>query len=341
MPISTENCADTTESSRTLRIIDDALRSLRISGSVLLREPYVAPWAIAIPDQRQLSALLDVSAGTRVVAFHLVEFGHCTIQPQGGEEILLAAGELAICFGGEAHHLSQGHATQALPIEALLTQGQNPRHPEVVGQTAGASLICGVFMLHHTSFNPLFAALPPVLHARLSRRGELHNLSGVARLMAEELDRNFLGGGYVVERLLEVLCAEAIRAHVETTSRQETGWFRGIKDPVVGRAIAAIHARPGDDWSVTRLAADVAMSPSRFAARFSEALGDSPMAYVTKWRMNVACCQLLTTQQSIELIAANSGYESLAAFSRAFRKHVGISPTAWRIEKSSLNNQAR
>jgi AraC-like DNA-binding protein len=335
MPTTTEYYADTTEMRRQLSIIDDLLRSLRISGSVLLREPYVTPWAIAIPDQMQLSALLGVSAGIRVVAFHLVEFGHCTIQPQNGEEILLSAGELAICFGGEAHHLSQGDATQTLSIEGLLTQGQNPRHPEVVGQTAGASLMCGAFMLHHTNFNPLFTALPAVLHARLSRRGELHNLSGVARLMAEELDRNFLGGGYVVERLLEVLCAEAIRAHVETSSRQETGWFRGIKDPVVGRAVEAIHARPGSDWSVTRLAADVAMSPSRFATRFTEALGDSPMAYVTKWRMNVACRQLLTTRQSIELIAANCGYESLAAFSRAFRKHVGISPTSWRVEKSS------
>jgi AraC-like DNA-binding protein len=335
MSITTDHCAETTETSRTLKIIDDTLRSLRISGSVLLREPYVAPWSIAIPNQQQLSALLGAPPGTRVVAFHMVEFGHCTIRPQGGDEILLTAGELAICFGGEAHLLSQGKVKQALSIETLLTHGQNPRHPDAVGQTAGASLMCGAFMLQHTHFNPLFSALPPVLHAKLSRRGELHNLSGVARLMADELDRNSQGSGYVVERLLEVLCAEAIRAHVETTTRQAPGWFHGIQDPVIGRAIGAIHTRPGEDWSVTRLAADVAMSPSRFAARFVETLGDSPMAYVTKWRMNVACRQLLATQQSIESIAANNGYESLTAFSRAFRKHVGVSPTAWRNGKSA------
>ncbi len=329
----TDNFAVPTDIGLVSGVIDDALRSLRISGSLLLRETYAAPWCIAIPDAERLATLLDVNSAVRVVAFHLVEFGHCGIQPEGGDEVPVRAGEMVICFGGAAHRLSQGMSSQTQSIETLLTGGQNLRRPDAVGRTAGASLLCGVFLLHHTAFNPLFAALPPLMRATLSRAGELHNLSGVARLMAEELDRQSLGGGYVVERLLEVLCAEAVRAHVEAIPRHETSWFRGIKDPVVGRAIAAIHSRPGKDWSVQRLADDVAMSPSRFAARFSESLGDSPMAYVTKWRMNVACRQLVTTRQSIDQIAANVGYESQAAFSRAFKKHVCVSPAAWRASQ--------
>lgn len=329
----TDYFADTTDIYRLSSVIDDTLRSLRISGSLLLRETYASPWSIAIPDTERLAALLEVDSTVRVVAFHLVEFGRCAIKPEGGEDIPLKAGEMVICFGGDAHRLFQGKSLKTQSIETLLVGGPNIQRPNTRTRFEGTALLCGVFLLHHTAFNPLFAALPPLMHITLSRPGELHNLSGVARLMAEEIDRKSLGGGYIVERLLEVLCAEAMRSHIESVPRQETSWFRGIKDPVVGRAIAAIHERPGEEWSVQRLAEDVAISPSRFAARFSESVGDSPMAYITKWRMNLACRDLASTQQSVDQVAENAGYESPAAFSRAFKKHVGISPAAWRIRE--------
>jgi len=325
--------ADPTEYVTITEVIDDALRALRISGSLLLRESYAPPWSIAIPDAARLAALLGVKSAARVVAFHLVEFGHCVIRPESGNEILLAAGDMAISFGGDAHQLSQGGDTKPQPVETLLAGGQNLQRPDAANRKSGAALLCGIFILHHTGFNPLFAALPPLLHATLYRSGELHNLSGVARLMAEAMDRRAPVGGYVVERLLEVLCAEAVRAHIETVPHEERSWFRGIQDPVVCRAIAAMHARPGESWSVPRLAADVAMSPSRFAARFSGSVGDSPMAYLAKWRMNLACRRLAATRESIDRIAADVGYESPAAFTRAFKKHTGISPADWRMRK--------
>lgn len=330
MPDTTNYFADTTEIDGVSSVIDEALRSLRISGSLLLRETYAAPWSIAIPGAEKLATLLEVNPTTHVVAFHLVEFGYCTIQREDGDDILLKAGEMIICFGGDMHCLSQGHVSKTQSIESLLVGGPNIQRPPAGVKSEGTALLCGVFMLHHTAFNPLFTALPPLMHASLSRAGELHNLSGVARLMAEEIDRKSLGRGYIVEHLLEVLCAEAIRVHIEAVPRHETSWLRGIKDPVIGRAITAIHSQPGEAWSVQRLAQDVAMSPSRFSARFSETVGDSPMAYVAKWRMNVACQQLVGTKNVIDQIAADVGYESPAAFSRAFKKHIGVPPAAWR-----------
>ena len=115
--------------------------------------------------------------------------------------------------------------------------------------------------------------------------------------MAQEVDRKSIGSGYIIERLLEAMCAEVIRVHIAASPRQDVGWLNAIKDPVVGRAVAAIHAQPGDQWSVTRLAQGVAMSPSRFAARFTATLGSSPMAYVAQWRMNVACRLLTDTRK--------------------------------------------
>ena len=225
---------------------------------------------------------------------------------------------MAICFSGIAHQITQGANPQILPVETLLVGGENTKRPAVTGHARGASLLCGAFLLHDTFLNPLFAALPPLLHTCVSQPGEFHNLFGVARLMAQEVDHKPLGGGYIVERLLEVLCAEAIRAHIAATPLQDRGWLSGIKDPVVGRAVAAIHAQPGESWSVARLAQGVAMSPSRFAARFAATLGSGPMLYVAQWRMNVACRLLAGTGQSIGLIATAVGYESLAGFIRAF-----------------------
>lgn len=328
----TEKFADTTDKDLLSAVIDDTLRSLRISGSLLLRETYAPPWSIGIPSAERLGSLLSVSSHVRVVAFHLVEAGHCQVNPEDQDEVLLTAGEMVICVGGKPHRLSQGRSSRTQSIEDLLAGGANVWRPKTMPRSVDTSLLCGVFLLHQTALNPLFAALPPLLHTTLSRPGELHSLSGVARLMAEEIDHQSLGRGYVVERLLEVLCADAVRAHIEAAPRHETSWFRGIRDPIAGRAIAAIHSRPGEDWSVQRLAADVAMSPSRFAARFSASVGESPMAYLARWRMNVACRMLAATRQSIDQIAAHVGYESHAAFSRAFKKHLGISPAAWRTQ---------
>ncbi|MBI3774654.1 MAG: AraC family transcriptional regulator [Gammaproteobacteria bacterium] len=308
--------------------LSDALSSLRISGSLLLREDYAPPWAIAIPNAERLATLMAVKPGTRAVAFHMVEFGHCEITVAGGDPIVIAAGEMVVCFAGVAHRIAQGKRAKTVPVETLLGGGANESRPGALGRARGASLLCGVFLLGDTMLNPLFAALPPLLHASVSRPGEFHNLAGVARLLAQEIDRKPLGGGYVVERLLEVLCAEIIQAHVETGSN--AGWLRGIKDPVIGRALAAIHSRPGADWSVQRLAQRVAMSPSRFAASFAATLNESPMAYIAKWRMNLACRLLSGTPRTVSQIAAEVGYENVAAFNRAFKKHVGIPPATWR-----------
>lgn len=328
----TDLFANTTNKRRINSVLDDLLRSLRISGSVLLRESYAMPWAVAVPKATDLVSMLGLSESVRVVAFHLVEFGHCEIKAERGDRMLLNAGDLAICFGGTAHRIALGKPPQTQAITSLISGGKNTQHPDVSGRAANTSLLCGVFVVRHSEFNPLLAALPQMLHGTLTKTGQLHNLSGVARLLAEEIDRSGTGSGYVVERLLEVLYAEAVRAYVESTN-QEVGWFRGIKDPVVGRAIAAIHASPGDNWSVVRLADTVSMSPSRFAARFSESVGDSTMAYLAKWRMNVACRYLTSSRAGMEKIAADVGYESVAAFIRAFKKHVGLPPASWRARE--------
>ncbi len=316
-------------------VFSDVLSSMRICGSLLLNEAYSPPWAISIPDADRLGVILRVAAGVRVVAFHLVERGYMEISFTGESASVVEAGEMVICFGGSSHQISQGLNPQILPIELLVTGGQNPFRSESRARSPSVVCVCGVFLLHDTHLNPLFAALPPLLHATVSQTGVFQNLSGVAELMAQEINRNAPGSSYMVERLLELLCAEAVRSYINRIQPGQTGWLTALKDPIVSRALTMIHSQPGADWSVKNLAQGVAMSPSRFAARFTASLGDSPMGYVSKWRMNVASRLLNSTEKSITEIAADVGYDSLAAFNRAFKRHLSLPPAAWRSRRCS------
>ncbi len=328
----TKNNAETTDNIH-YDVLSDVLSSLRVSGSILLNEDYASPWAIAIPNAERLRTALQAQTGAHVIAFHFVKRGYIEITPDNGEPTIIEAGEMAICFGGAAHRISQGTDVKTVSAEALLTGSNNPFQPEEKHRIRSTSLMCGVFMMHNVKLNPLFASLPPLFHASALRPGSLHNLPEVLDWMTKETGQMQPGSTYVIDRLLELLCVEILRSHIETVTTSKSGWLAGVKDPVVGKAISMIHSRPGDNWSVKRLAQGVAMSPSRFAARFSAALGDSPMAYVTKWRMNVAGRLLDETQQGIGAIAADVGYDNVAAFARGFKRHLGVPPGAWRTRR--------
>lgn len=311
-------------------ILSDVLSSMRICGSLLLYEAHSPPWRLSIPDANALGILLGSKAGTRVIAFHLVERGYIEISLGDGDKSVVETGEMVICFGGNAHQISQGLNPPTVSIERLIKGEPNPFRNESQTRSPSVVCVCGVFMLYNTYLNPLFSALPSLLHTPVSQTGPFHNLSGVAALLAFELSRSAPGSSYMVERLLELLCAEAVRSYIERLQPGQSGWLTGLKDPVVNRVLAMIHAKPGADWSVSSLAQGVAMSPSRLAARFTASLGESPMSYVAKWRMNLASRLLNNTEKTINEIATEVGYESLAAFNRAFKRHLSVPPGAWR-----------
>lgn len=332
MTETTLNYAKTTDLEINKCAFSDIMKSMRVSGSILINEEYVPPWSVLIPDASSLERLLKLSKGTQAVAFHYVKRGFVEVVPEEGEPIMVEAGEMAICFGGIAHQLTQYPEKMAVSVETILAGGNNPFAPNEKNRARSTSVMCGVFMLKNLELNPLLASLPKILHVSTTKFGINNNLTNILDWIDREINQS-IQCTYVIERLLELLSAEVLRAHLNQLTAS-SGWFFAMKDPIVSRAISMIHTRPGEEWSVNRLASGVAMSPSRFAARFNAALGDSPMAYVTKWRMNVAGRLLEESQQNIEKIAMSVGYENVAAFSRTFKRHLGISPTAWRVRLS-------
>lgn len=332
MTISTVFDAETTDPS----LVDDpmvsALRSLHVSGSLLLCEAYAPPWAIEVPAASELAKLLQVRGDVQVVAFHLVRRGHFELEVGRAARRVIDAGELVLCAGGQRHQLSQGSPRAAISLADALSGARPPGRSRAA--SAPTMLVCGVFFLRDVTLNPLFQALPHAMHVEVAGASADYVTRGVADLLLAELDAPRRGDRYVVERLLELLCARAISAYAEQ-DRGPSGWFRAIRDPAIGRAMGALHASPGERWSVRSLARHASLSPSRFAARFRELTRQSPMSYVTAWRMNLARQRLRDSAASIGSVADALGYESVPAFSRVFKKFWGAPPSAFRPASTS------
>jgi AraC-like DNA-binding protein len=307
--------------------LDDALDDLRISGAVLVHEAYRPPWAVEVPVESRLREVLGVRADMRVLPFHLVRRGGFDLTRDGAPVDRVKAPELLLLPGGAAHRLADGRGAPAAPLDAILARVGAGRAPEA--QEGATELICGAFVLRAAPLNPLLGALPPALKVVAGGPGANPALAGAATMLAAECARRS-GNGFTAQRLLEVLCAEAIRSFQLEHREAAASWFRGLSDPKVAQAVREVHADPGADWSVDRLAAAAALSPSRFSARFRETLGESVMDYVARWRANVACRLLRETDLALDEVALRVGYASAPAFSRAFKARLGCPPAQWR-----------
>lgn len=334
----TEKYAETTDPVCSHDLISDLLRSMQVSGGVLLNECYLAPWAISIPDHKSLAEKLVGNQRTHVAAFHLVQRGSIDVQLENGERDTVYEGEMVICYSGQGHTIFQGSNVQVLPFDVLMHTGENKFKPAEENEPQSTSLLCGVFQLNNTTCNPLFEALPPLLKLSTKHRGESAHpsIKTLINLLLSEIAYPSYAHEYIVGRYLELLCAHSIGAYIESNrATGSNGWLYAIKNPMVAKVIVAIHSQPGYCWSVNAMAELGHLSPSRFATLFSQILGVSPMTYVTQWRMYVASNLLKLPQSNIEKITSMMGYENVAAFSRAFKRTMGISPGAWRMENHS------
>lgn len=338
MPEDTVNFSDPICTMGSGDALSEILNSIVISGSFLLKEAYCSPWAVSVPSSNILNTLFATSQNVHIATFHLVERGHVHIKLENGEQCSLEAGEMAVCFSGLGHTLYEGDSTNknqtVIPFHEIMAGTENIFKPDKTRIQDSTSLVCGGFLLQNTLLNPLLKTLPHVLTLRFNEPDEFPRLYGLMKLMIQEFKYRTPGNSYVIERYLEILCAETIRAHFDSLPKQATGWLSALKDPVIGQTVEAIHSQPGYNWTVKNLASKVNMSPSRFAARFVSILGESPIAYIAKWRMFIACEQLKNKHISIEQIANTMGYENLASFSRAFKRHTGLPPGTWRTQKT-------
>jgi AraC-like DNA-binding protein len=310
------------------------LRAVRLTGAVYFDFELSSPWVAEAPPSREIAATVMPGAD-RVIEYHLIARGSCWVQVAGEEAIRLNEGDFILFPQGHPHTLSSAPGLRATPDMSMFARPPTPL-PIVYDLGGGGPdrgrIVCCFLGCDERPFNPLLAALPKVIH--LSAAGHGGTTGWLATLLntaVRESSSERAGRENVLARLSELMFVEALRRYLEALPASQMGWLAGVRDPVVGRGLSALHAEPQNDWTVGRLARRAGVSRSVFAERFAEMVGQPPMQYLALWRMQLAS-RLLTDGGQVASVAAAVGYESEAAFSRAFKKLVGQAPATWRRE---------
>jgi AraC-like DNA-binding protein len=313
--------------------LSDVLRMIRLNGAAFFDVTVRAPWALAAPRSDQCAPY--VMPGARhVIEYHVVTKGRCWGGLADGEPVRLEQGDILIFPQGDAHMLSSQPGLRCEPdfeIYKSLNRAKLPV-PITAGSDNGeaAQIVCGFLGYDATLRHPLLAALPRVIHA--PARGRLSGswLNSLIPAVVAESQHKRPGGESILGRMSELMFVEVVRQYVETLPVAERGWLAGLRDRTVGRALNLIHGHPAHDWTIEELAGEVGSSRSALAERFNEFVGSPPIQYLINLRMQLAADFLSDGSITIAEIAERVGYESEAAFSRAFKRSLGQPPAAWR-----------
>jgi AraC-like DNA-binding protein len=307
--------------------LSDVLRMVRLDGAYFYSVEAGGPWAVEACEAREVLPKIMPTA-EHLIPYHIVTEGRCYGGLLDEELVELVPGDVIVFPQGDAHLMASAPRGKGQPRPVDATPG---RFPGTVvlgdGSPRSTSFVCGFLGCDLRPFNPLLASLPRRMHMR-----GLTNtwLGGFTSQVKEETRLGRTGAETVLTRLAELMFIEVVRRYLDELPAEQAGWLAGLRDEVVGRALALLHARPGDPWTLAELARQAASSRSKLAERFALLVGQPPMQYLTRWRMQVAANLLTQGNGKVASIARDVGYDSEAAFSRAFKKATGSAPGGWR-----------
>lgn len=315
--------------------LSDVLRIMRLKGGVFLHGEFRHPWCIAVKIAPQsCSPYLGETA--HVIPYHYVLEGHMRVRMEDGLEIALEAGQSVMFPHNDMHLLGtdlarapmQSRDYVARPIEGGLLE------MKLDGSGPLTRIVCGFLGTEDVRGNPVMNALPAALRLNVRDGSAGAWVSSMFHHAAEQIAAGHLGSEVLMSRLSELLFVEAIQRYVDTLPDKQVGWLMGLKDPYVSRALALLHARVAEPWTVDALGREVGLSRSALADRFGDVLGLPPMQYLANWRTHVAAHELVNSSKSIAQIAQEVGYESEASFTRAFKRVMDTPPGTWRRRRS-------
>jgi AraC-like DNA-binding protein len=321
--------------------LSEALKSVRLSGAVFLDAELSAPWGFASPPASASAHLLAPMA-EHLVPFHLLVEGDAMARVPGHPGVSLRAGDIVILPLGDAHALWNGRVRELADSSALL--------PKIIARQlvserggGGGSLtkfICGYIACDRQATQLFLAGLPPLFKVNIRRRPSGEWLESTIRHLASDCVPDGGGRGALLAKLAEALFIETLRAYMEELPRRRTGWLAAARDPAVGRALGALHRDPAAPWKVASLAEQSGLSRTVFAERFTRLLGETPLAYVARCRMQLGARLLESTDATVLQVALKSGYESEAAFNRAFKREFKLPPARYRSLRRAVSQPA-
>ncbi len=317
-------------------VLSDVLRAVRLKGAVFFDVDTTDPWVAEAPPSRTIASAI-MPDSEHVIEYHVITSGSCWASVIGRdiEPVRLEAGDVVAFPQGDAHVMSSAPGMRGEPDFSIFEFPEGAAQlPLLLNLDGGGRerthLVCGFLGCDSQPFNPLLEALPPILHIRGSTAARSRWLQEFTRFAVMEASEKRAGGGGVLSKLGELMFVELVRRYVESLPEDSMGWLGGLRDRHIGRALNLLHAEPTGAWTLDRLAREVGLSRSSFAERFTGFVGIPPMQYLQRWRLQMAASRLCESNTSIAVVAAEVGYESEAAFSRAFKKMIGEPPAEWR-----------
>jgi len=335
--------------------LSELLRAVRLRGAIFYYVDGVSPWVAEAPAAREIVAAI-LPGAEHMIEYHVVTRGRCFASlVDGGTPVALGEGDVVMFPQGDAHVVSSAPGMRVAALDKafffsprpaqlpyVLTQRGDRAIPSSHATTARldgggdeeATVVCGFLGCDARPFNPLLSALPRMLHVpgAAAKAGWIGHFIRVA---VEEANVKRPGGEAVLERLSEMMFVDVVRRYLEELPSGHTGWLAGLRDRFVGRALGLLHERPSHHWTIDELGDAVGLSRSALHERFAEMVGQPPMQYLAQWRMQVASRMLLESTMNVASIALETGYESEAAFSRAFKRLVGVPPATWRRQRTA------
>jgi AraC-like DNA-binding protein len=312
--------------------LSDVLRLVRLTGAVFLDAQFSAPWCIATSSGVEICTR-HLPQAQHVVVYHLVTAGQCTVTFPGEVPRQARAHELIVLPRGDAHVLGSELTAAPTDMARLVGPATADEVPRVSHGGGGEAtrLVCGYLACDSALFRTLLAALPRLMIIGM-QDGDAGGqwLESSIQLSLAEYALPKPGTSAMLARLSELLFVEAIRRHAESLPADQQGWLAGLRDRYVGRALALMHSHAAQAWTVDELANRVGLSRSALAERFTAVMGQPPMQYLARWRLQLAADLLHGSRRTIAAIAGDVGYDSEAAFSRAFKREFGAAPAAWR-----------
>jgi AraC-like DNA-binding protein len=270
--------------------------------------------------------------GIHDAAFLVVAQGACWLRVAGQEPVQLVRGDVIMLPGGSPHALTSARDGRTQPARDLLAE--HPPGPDGVADLGGSGpavhLICGEFTFEHDQAHPVLSLLPPLLHVSGAPAADGGELDAVVRMLAAELAESRPGTDTVVAHLADILFVHILRAWLADHEHAGPSWLRALGDSQIATALARLHAHPARPWTIEAIAAEVTMSRAAFARRFTSLVGEAPLAYLTRWRLNLAAQRLRDTDLAIAAVAGQVGYGSEYSFSRAFTRLHGQPPGRYR-----------
>jgi len=313
--------------------LSEVLKVLRLTSGIFLEAEFTAPWCIdSASGKEDVHHLLPNAE--QVSIYHLVTEGRCRARlPGEGTPLDLEAGDLVMFPHGDGHVLGSDVQLSPVPAWTLVGPSTEGGLARVCHGGGGqrTRFVCGFLACDQRLCRPLLGALPRMLRVSLGKEGPASAwIVTTLQRGASETHAPRPGAEAILGRLAELLFVEAIREYIRTLPASQQGWLAGLRDPFVGKALALLHREPARDWEVEGLAREVGLSRSALADRFVALIGEPPIQYLTRWRLALASQALASCNDAVARVAERVGYDSEAAFNRAFKREFGLPPAAWR-----------